>query len=74
MARKIEALVLRNINCVTDGIVRKGDIAHLTGKEMEHYLSVGAVQRPEFNAAEFDDDDDDDLTIDDNSQVEGGDA
>ena len=67
MARKIDALVLRNICTESDGIIRKGSTAQLTGKEMEHYVSLGAVQRPEFVASDLDDDPD-------NSSIEGGDA
>lgn len=67
MAKKIEALVLRNICTASDGIIRKGKTAQLTGKEMEHYVSIGAVQRPAFVAADIDGDPS-------NPQVEGGDA
>ena len=52
MARKIEALVLRNICTESNGVIRKGETAQLTGKEMEHYVSLGAVQRPAFVAQE----------------------
>lgn len=52
MARKIEALVLRNICTESDGKIKKGEVAQLTGKEMEHYVRVGAVQRPEFVPSE----------------------
>lgn len=66
MARKIDALVLRNICSEADGIVRKGGTAHLTGKEMERYVSIGAVQRPAFVASE--------LEESGNPKTEGGDA
>ena len=55
MARKIEALVLRNICTESEGIIRKGGTAQLTGEEMEHYIRIGAVQRPAFVAADLDD-------------------
>lgn len=62
MARTIEALVLKNI-CKYDGeIVRKGNTAKLTGEEMEHFLNVGAVERPAFVASDL------------NKKIEGGDA
>jgi len=48
MAKKIEALVLRNICTKADGKIKKGETAKLTGKEMEHYVRIGAVQRPEY--------------------------
>ena len=69
MAKKIEALVLRNICTEKDGVIRKGAIAKLTGKEMEHYVSIGAVQRPEFKASDLEDE-----AVDDNAETEGGDA
>jgi len=54
MARKIEVLVLRGIRTESAGIIRKGKTARLSGKEMEHYVRIGAVQRPEFTASEID--------------------
>lgn len=67
MARKIEALVLRNICTESDGIIRKGGVVQLTGTEMEYYLRLGAVQRPEFVASDIDDETDE-------PNLEGGDA
>lgn len=69
MAKKIEVLVLRNI-CKFDGeIVRKGNTAQLTGKEMERFLNIGAVERPAFKASDFED-----TNEDSDAKIEGGDA
>jgi hypothetical protein len=74
MARKIKALVLRNICTESEGIVRKGDMAMLSGAEMAKYVSIGAVERPELSAEEFEvvADLQDEIEIDTN--IEGGDA
>jgi len=73
MARKIQVVVIRNICSEADGIVRSGGTANLTGKEMEHFLRVGAVERPEFVATDIDDAPKKGSRPD-HSQVEGGDA
>jgi len=69
MARKIEALVLRNICTEKDGIIRKGNIARLTGEEMEKYVRIGAVQRPEFVASDVEE-----IEETETPEIEGGDA
>ena len=72
MARKIEALVLRNICTESEGVIRAGNTARLSGVEMEHYIRIGAVQRPDFVASDLDDAPESTLVTD--SLIEGGDA
>ena len=70
MARKIKVDCLVNIFSEEDGgIVRKGNVAHLTGKEFKHYDKRGAVKRVEDYEEEAEE-----VEAEVEKSIEGGDA